>query len=141
MTTMYCAFYYMEGLKTLDFSSASLHNVTNLSHLLCYAYALETVYVDNSRWVIPTGADTSYAVYINNYLVGGLGTSYATYGYKPEYARADMDGQPGYFTHKAASVGMANPPAAEAQLELRALALSAGLVTTARTRKRAESAA
>jgi hypothetical protein len=52
-----------------------------------------------------------------------------------------MDGQPGYFTHKAASVGMANPPAAEAQLELRALALSAGLVTTARTRKRAESAA
>jgi surface protein len=132
VTNMAGMFYAASSLVTVDFSSASTHNLVSLVSFLESCSALRTFYVDNARWNIKSTTSTTWIFWGTSGLVGGLGTTYISSD--ALYARADMPEQPGYFTHKTASVAMANPPVVEEveALNLGALALSAGLVATGR---------
>ncbi len=89
------------NLETLDISSFNTGNVISIEHMFSYCGKLTTIYCENSF-----GVNNPYFWRIDSAFVectslkGGNGTIFDSSKDTAEYARIDLPGQAGYFTHK-----------------------------------------
>ena len=97
------AFYKCSKLETLDLSTWSTSNITDMYGMFQDCTLLKTIIVGDNWSVAKVSANTQMFEGCTS-LVGGNGTPYDANHTDNEYARIDKEGQPGYFTAIAPSV-------------------------------------
>ena len=105
VTDMLQMFAGCTGVTSLDLKLFDTKNVTDMDYMFYNMTNLETIYVSN-LWSTASVMSSSYMFSLTPKLVGGDGSSYATYGTR-DVSFAHVDGgasNPGYFTDSRAKI-------------------------------------